>query len=207
MSKRRTILLATSNPHKVEEVRATLAPAGVEVVSLAEAGIDAEPPAEDQPTFAGNAALKARYYARVAVRPCLADDSGLEVDALDGAPGVRSARFAGVEGDRAAVDRANNRLLVERLAGVPFEGRTARFVCVMVLAEGAGVLAEARGVLEGHIVDEPRGRHGFGYDPHFWLADRGCTVAELPPEQKNAISHRGRAALRMLEQIKRLDLS
>jgi len=199
-----TILLATSNPHKVEEVRRTLAPAGVKIVALDDLGVDAAPPAEDQPTFTGNATRKARHYARIAHRPCLADDSGLEVDALDGAPGVRSARFAGVDGDRAEVDRANNRLLIDRLAGVPADDRAARFVCAMVLADADRLLAEARGTLEGRIIDQPRGRNGFGYDPHFWLADRQCTVAELPPEQKNAISHRGRAARLLLEKLRRL---
>lgn len=201
-----SILLATSNPHKVAEVAGVLGPAGVTVLSLAGAGVEVPEPVEDQPTFAGNAAIKARYYAEHSGRPCLADDSGLAVDALDGAPGVRSARFAGVVGERATVDAANNRKLVESLAGMPAAQRTARYVCVMALADGERIIAEARGTLEGRIVDEPRGSHGFGYDPHFWLDDRRCTVAELPGEQKNAISHRGAAARQMLEQMRRLGI-
>jgi len=231
------IVLATTNPHKLEEVRGVLGPAGVEVLSLADLAIHADPPIEDQPTFAGNAAIKARHYAARAARPCLADDSGLEVDALDGAPGVqsaryagavgdraevdaannrrlvdaladvpfdrRTARYAGAVGDRAEVDAANNRRLVDALADVPFDRRTARYVCVMVLADGDRTLAEARGTLEGRILDQPRGSHGFGYDPHFWLDDRRCTVAELSAEQKNAISHRGEATRRLLERIQK----
>lgn len=197
------IVLATTNPHKLEEVRGVLGPAGVDVLSLADLAIDADPPIEDQPTFAGNAAIKARHYAARAARPCLADDSGLEVDALDGAPGVHSARYAGAVGDRAEVDAANNRRLVDALADVPFDRRTARYVCVMVLADGDRKLAEARGTLEGRILDQPRGSHGFGYDPHFWLDDRRCTVAELSAEQKNAISHRGEATRRLLERIQK----
>jgi XTP/dITP diphosphohydrolase len=136
------LLLATTNPHKLEEIRAVFellasqAPlvARIELIGLDALGLHISEPVEDQPTFEGNAALKARYYARATGRWCLADDSGLEVDALGGEPGVLSARFAGVTGPRAVADPANNSLLLERLKGVPAERRTARFVCAMALA-------------------------------------------------------------------------
>jgi XTP/dITP diphosphohydrolase len=192
------VLFASSNPHKVAEVRAILAGCGVEVDGLdAQAGALPEP-VEDAPDFAGNARIKAVYYAQRTARPCLADDSGLEVDALGGAPGVRSARYAGAEGARDERDRANNAKLLRELAGVPRARRTARFVCAMCLAgPGGDVLAETQGAVEGRIGFEPRGTNGFGYDPLFELPDRGCTSAELPPADKNAISHRGRAARAM----------
>jgi XTP/dITP diphosphohydrolase len=194
----RPILLATNNAHKVEEIRALFETAGIAVESLSEAGVELPEPVEDQPTFSGNAARKARHYARGTGRLCLADDSGLIVDALEGAPGVRSARFAGVTGSRAEVDAANNRKLIEQLKPLPPNQRSARFVCVMALASDRGVLAEVTGSVKGHIVLEPRGHNGFGYDPHFVVDELGRTAAELCPDQKNAISHRGRAARKML---------
>lgn len=189
------LVVATGNPHKIEEIAAVLAPLGIEVLGLREAGGgDLPEPEENGDTFEANARIKARAYAAALGRPCLADDSGLEVDALGGEPGVRSARWSGVEGDRATRDAANNRLLVERLAAVPDAERTARFVCAMCLASPDGsVLAESRGVFEGVVVDVPRGEHGFGYDPHLLLPDEGRTSAELSPEEKNARSHRGAA--------------
>jgi XTP/dITP diphosphohydrolase len=134
----------------------------------------------------------------------LADDSGLEVDALGGEPGVRSARYGGTGGTRAQRDAANNRKLLNALSAVPDEKRTARFVCAMCLADAEGrVAAETRGTVEGVIGREPRGHNGFGYDPLFGLPHLGCTSAELPTEQKNALSHRGDAARQMAD---RLDL-
>jgi len=196
------ILLATSNAHKVEEIRAIFQPEGLAVESLADAGLaDAPEPIEDQPTFAGNAAKKAMHYARLSGRRCLADDSGLVVDALDGAPGVYSARYAGVEGDQATRDKANNAKLVAALKHVPAGKRTARFVCVMALADGERILAEATGEVPGRIVLEPRGAGGFGYDPHFEIDELGRTAAELEPDQKNAISHRGRSARKMIRHL------
>jgi XTP/dITP diphosphohydrolase len=146
-------------------------------------------PAEDAPTFSGNAAIKAKHYSRHCGVVALADDSGLEVDALGGGPGVRSARFAGEPAD----DRANNAKLIDALRHVAPKLRTARFRCAVALADGDDLLATAEGVVEGLIVDQPRGENGFGYDPHFWLPDRGQTTAELSPTEKNEISHRGRA--------------
>ena len=195
------LLIATTNPHKLDELREILAPVGVTVLSLADIdGGHFEEPVEDAPTFEGNARKKALHYAALTGTTCLADDSGLEVDALDGAPGIFSARYAGVEGDRAARDIANNDKLLRALADVPDDARTARFVCAMCVATPDGtVLHETRGTFEGRIAREPRGDHGFGYDPLLILTDpddpkRGMTSAELDPDEKHARSHRGKAA-------------
>ncbi|MAE59890.1 MAG: non-canonical purine NTP pyrophosphatase, RdgB/HAM1 family [Planctomycetaceae bacterium] len=195
------ILFATSNPHKVSEVRAVLAQIGVAIEGLDGLGREIAAPAEDQPTFAGNAALKARYYAQATGRVCLADDSGLEVDALGGAPGVHSARYAGVSGPRAVVDQANNERLLQGLAGVTEPERGARFVCSMVLWEGEGAVVAVEGVVEGRVLNEPRGDNGFGYDPLFWVDSLRCTTAELSSDAKNAISHRGIATRRLCEAL------
>jgi XTP/dITP diphosphohydrolase len=202
------ILFASSNPHKVREVRAILGECGVEVRGL-DAGERALPePVEDAPDFAGNARIKAVYYARKTGQHCLADDSGLEVDALRGAPGVLSARYAGADGGREERDRANNARLLRELEGVPKGKRTARFVCAMCLAGPRGdVLAETQGAVEGRIGFEPRGENGFGYDPLFVLPEVGCTSAELPPEEKNALSHRGRAARTMAQRLRQHKLT
>lgn len=203
----RTILLATSNPHKIEEVRAILAPHGYEVIGLDNVGISIPEPEEDGPTFEANARIKAIAYAKATGRVCLADDSGLEVDALGGAPGVHSARYAGIGATRAERDRVNNEKLLRELTRLNLlpEQRTARFVCVMCLAAPDGrILAETRGTFEGLIADTPRGDNGFGYDPLLFLPDRGCTSAQLPPEEKNARSHRGQAARRMAAALDRL---
>lgn len=217
------LLLATNNPHKVDELREILRPLGVDVRTLADLPRVASlpEPAEDAETFVGNAELKAAYYARHAGLMCLADDSGLEVDALGGAPGVRSARFAAAEGDDAGWsslprderDRRNNALLLDRLRGVPDERRAARFVCAMALIEpkdaGVRTLATARGTFEGRIAHAPRGDRGFGYDPLLILTDAndplaGKHAAELSPSEKNARSHRGQAARSIAEQLARL---
>jgi XTP/dITP diphosphohydrolase len=192
------MVFATSNPYKVEEAASILAPLGIELRSLADMKANIEEPLEDGETFDANARLKARYYAKQLGVRCLAEDSGLEVDALGGAPGVHSARYSGTGGTREERDRANNEKLLEALRGVPTEQRRARFVCTLAVADPTGtILAEARGTYEGVISTEPRGHHGFGYDPLLYLPDRGCTSAELPPEEKHARSHRG-YALRQL---------
>jgi XTP/dITP diphosphohydrolase len=202
------LLFATSNPHKIEEVAAILAPRGMEVI-----GLDALPqppiePVEDGETFQANARIKAIYYARAAGRLCLADDSGLEVDALDGAPGVISARYAGIGETRAEQTAANNARLLRELEGVPAERRAARFVCAMCLADGRGrILAESRGTFDGVIAAEPRGASGFGYDPLLYLPELGRTVAELSAEEKNSRSHRGEAAREMAALIADLQLT
>ncbi|MCH7592477.1 MAG: XTP/dITP diphosphatase [Planctomycetes bacterium] len=182
------LLIATTNPGKLREVRAMLEGLLVQVVTLDD--FPSLPvPIEDQETFEANARLKALHYARLTDCLTLADDSGLEVDALGGAPGVHSARYAGGACDTAA----NNAKLVAALSGVEPQRRTARFRCAMALARGDRILATAAGKIEGVIVDEPRGHNGFGYDPHFLVPDCGLTAAEMPSEQKNRISHRGRA--------------
>ncbi|MCC7146750.1 MAG: non-canonical purine NTP pyrophosphatase [Phycisphaeraceae bacterium] len=213
-----TILLATSNPHKLAEIAAVLGD-GAGLLSLGDMGRAIAEPVEDQPTFAGNALLKARYYARAFGLLCLADDSGLEVDALGGEPGVLSARYSGRTGPRGVVDPANNRLLLEKLADVPIARRGARFVCAMTLCspEQSEPLAEVRGVIEGRILTAPeaadpsqpergRGDNGFGYDPIFFVPALGKTTAELAPADKNAISHRGQATRLMAAHLRRLGL-
>jgi XTP/dITP diphosphohydrolase len=193
------IVIATGNPHKVDEIRAVLEPMGFAVVALPELGrpVPAEP---DEPgsTFEENARIKARYYAAALGEAVLADDSGLEVDALQGAPGVHSAYWAGTEGSRADRDARNNAKLVGSMRGIPPDQRRARFVCTMCIATPDGiVLIETRGEFEGVIADEPRGTNGFGYDPHLWIPERAMTSAELSPQEKNAMSHRGRAVRRL----------
>lgn len=207
----KTIVVATGNPHKVEELRAVLDLPGVRLITLADApggaGGGAIPePAETGRTFEENATIKALAYARATGLPCIADDSGLEVDALGGRPGVISSHYAtdGREtgATRAERDEANNRRVLAELEGVPEERRGARFVCVMVLAEpgegGPRVVARARGTFEGRIGcsgDVPRGTHGFGYDPLFLVGPAFLrTSAEFSPGEKNALSHRGAAA-------------
>jgi len=206
------IVVATGNPHKLEEVSRVLAVIGVHAVSLRDVTLpdgscagDAPEPVEDAKTFAGNAQIKACYYAALTDRVCLADDSGLEVDALGGAPGVMSARYAGVDGDRATRDAANNAKLIGAIRGVPTSERTARFVCAMCVANPDGaIIAVARGTFEGVVIEEPRGSNGFGYDPLLELPE-GRTSAELTPEEKNARSHRGQATRMIAELLAGLD--
>jgi len=183
---------ATSNPGKLLEFRLA-AGQGWEFVPLA--GI---PPCEETgETFEENAVQKAIYYSRHAPGLLFAEDSGLEVDALGGAPGVRSARFAG----DGASDAENNRALIEKLRGVT--NRSARYVSVIALAEAGKELRTFRGEVAGRIVDEPRGANGFGYDPHFYYEAFGLTFAEAAAEQKLQVSHRGRALSKMLEWLSR----
>lgn len=212
------LLVATSNPHKIEEIMAVVQETGasIELQSLKDAGVDIPEPLEDRPDFEGNALLKAEYYAGHARLPCIADDSGLEVDALGGAPGVISARYSGVTGARGVVDPANNRKLMDELGNRPAGERRARFVCAMALA-WPGQRHEpiiVRGTFEGRIItpdqaDDPgkaylgRGENGFGYDPLFWLEERGGTSAELSPTEKNAISHRGDATRKLISALNR----
>ena len=191
---KQTILVATTNPGKVRELRAMLD------ANVAWKGLSDFPGLpeveEDGATFAENARKKATEYARATGLWTLADDSGLVVDALGGAPGVKSARFCGdiAPGtDRKLIDRRNIVKLVEMLAGVPPEKRTARFACFLCLASPDEVLLETQGKVEGRIVDEPAGTNGFGYDPVFFLPELGKTVAQLPDAEKNTISHRGNA--------------
>lgn len=190
---RATIVAATGNPGKLDEIRSILAGLDVELVAMPD---DVVPAEETAVTFEGNALLKARAVTTQTGLPAIADDSGLEVDALGGDPGVRSARFAGAEGPQKVVDAANNMRLLQRLHGVA--DRTARFVAVVAFVTPEGGEWTARGTMEGSIIDEPRGSNGFGYDPHFVGAGDTRTNAELDPDTKNARSHRG-AALRALQ--------
>lgn len=207
------IVIATGNPHKVEELRAILACRGIPVVGLRDLpGHERfQEPVEHGKTFEDNARIKALSYAAQTGRTCLADDSGLEVDALAGAPGVISSHYStnGRETGlaRAQRDAANNARLLRELTDAPPGRRTARFVCVMCLASPGQVLATSRGSFEGRIGlpgDVPRGANGFGYDPLFVLPVPDTrTSAELSPEEKNARSHRGAAARAMADQIAR----
>jgi XTP/dITP diphosphohydrolase len=191
----RSLVFATRNQGKLVELRALLP--GVDVLSIAEAearlGVRIPEVVEDADTFAGNAAKKAREVSAATGLPALADDSGLEVDALDGAPGVWSARYAG-EG---AGDAANNAKLLAALAGVPASRRTARFRASLALADVRGPLGSeliaSDGVCEGVILDEPRGTGGFGYDPLFYCPELGATFAEAGVGPKGHLSHRARA--------------
>lgn len=187
------VIVATHNAGKVKELESMLGRLGYTVESLLD-HVDAPETDETGETFEENALLKATEAAAYFGHAVLADDSGLEVDALDGAPGVYSARFAGLEKS----DAANNALLLEKLEGVPEEERTARFVCVLALAKPTGETLTVRGTMEGRIGFEASGSNGFGYDPLFVTAS-GQTAAELTKEEKAMISHRGNA-LRKLEQ-------
>lgn len=193
------VVLASGNAGKLREFAAMLADAGIELVPQSDFAVT--PPPETAVTFIENALIKARHAARETGLAAIADDSGLEVDALDGAPGVHSARFAGAHGD----DRENNARLLGELDGIPPERRTARYRAVLIHLRGADDPAPivVEGTWEGRIVTAPRGDGGFGYDPLFELPD-GRTAAELPAEEKNLLSHRGKA---LAELRRRLDAS
>jgi len=194
----RRIVLASGNPGKIREIRSLLAPLAIEVVPQSELGIDET----DEPyeTFLENALAKARHASRASGLPALADDSGLCVDALGGAPGVHSAHYAGHEGDRETRDARNNMKLLATLK----DDRRAHYVCVVVLVEhpedDKPVVAE--GHWHGEIARAPRGSNGFGYDPLFLVPELEKTAAELEPEVKNRISHRGIALAKLLELLR-----
>jgi XTP/dITP diphosphohydrolase len=202
----RRLLVATRSVHKLRELRELLQLDHTTLVSLDDLGIEGDP-VEDGETFETNAAIKARFGVRASGLPTIADDSGIEVDALDGAPGVRTRRYAGED----ATDAANNAKLLAALAGLPADRRGARYVCVLALAlpEDAGPrggvrLVTARGTCRGRIATEPRGTQGFGYDPIFEPASEppgGRTLGLWTPAEKNAISHRARAARRMAPRL------
>lgn len=196
------LVVATRSAHKLRELRELLALENAELVSLDDLSVDGEA-VEDGETFEANAALKARWAARATGLPALADDSGLEVDALDGRPGVRTRRYAGEN----ATDAENNAKLLGALDGLPAERRGARYVCVLALAQpsdagsrGGLPLVVRRGTCRGRIATEPRGNGGFGYDPIFEPEQEepgGRTLGQWSADEKNRISHRGRAARRM----------
>ncbi|HEU5205219.1 MAG TPA: non-canonical purine NTP pyrophosphatase [Candidatus Limnocylindrales bacterium] len=198
------IVLATRSVHKLRELRELLALQHAELVSLEEFGIDADP-VEDGQTFETNARIKARFAANATGLPALADDSGIEVDALGGGPGVRTRRYAGER----ATDEQNNAKLLASLAGLPPERRGARYVCVLAFARfgpgsGAPAIVTARGTCRGRIAAAPRGTGGFGYDPIFEPETEppgGRTLGQWSAAEKNEISHRARAARRMAPKL------
>jgi len=208
---RRRLLVATRSVHKLRELRELLDLRRTDLVSLDDLGVPGDP-IETGVTFETNAAIKARFGARATGLPTLADDSGLEVDALDGAPGVRSRRYAGEN----ATDAANNARLLDALRGLSPQRRGARYVCVLAVAlpGGAGPrgglrLILARGTCRGRIASEPRGSGGFGYDPIFEPASEppgGRTLGLWTPAEKHAVSHRARAARRLAHRLKELGL-
>jgi XTP/dITP diphosphohydrolase len=190
-------LIATQNPGKAREFRLLLAPLKANLRFPYELDLRIEVP-EDGIAYADNAGQKALAYARASDMLTLADDSGLEVDALDGAPGIHSARYVpGRDADRVAA-------LLGHIRDVPWEQRTARFRCAVVIAAYTGELCRTEGVCEGLIAFEPAGRGGFGYDPVFYLPDHGCTMAQLPQTEKNRISHRARAIEAAMPTLRRL---
>lgn len=203
-----TLLVATRSPDKLREIRQILgAPGDLRVRGLAEVGI-AESAEEEGleafATFEENALAKARYFARRSGLLTLADDSGLCVDALDGAPGVHSKRFSGRHELRGAeLDRANNQLLLARLLDVPLARRTARYVCAVALVDPRDEEVVHRATCEGLILPEPRGSGGFGYDPLFFLPSENATFGELSPERKNELSHRAKAVRMARESLLR----
>lgn len=193
------IIFATGNRDKMKEIRMILADLGMEILSMKEAGIDLDI-IEDGSTFEENAMIKAKAVAKEAPNDIiLADDSGLEIDYLNKEPGIYSARYAGVDTSYTI----KNNMLLERLDGVSDEKRTARFVCAIAAVFPDGTQETVRGTIEGRIGYEIAGEHGFGYDPIFYLPEYGCTTAELEPEKKNELSHRGNALRAMRPIIER----
>ncbi len=191
------ILVATRNPGKLREFALALEPEGFEVVGM-DAFDDPGEIDETGTTFEANARLKAEGYSAHTDLLVLADDSGIEVDALDGRPGVQSARYGGPELD----DEARTALLLQELEGVPDEQRTARFRCVLALARSGETLATFDGVIEGRINHAPVGENGFGYDPVFFHAESGCTTAQLAPSEKQEVSHRGKAIAALITALR-----
>ncbi len=191
------IVLASSNPGKLRELQALLAPLQFSIRSQSEYGVEGVE--ETGLTFVENAIIKARHAAQATGLPSIADDSGLEVDALKGAPGIYSARYAGPN----ASDEDNTQKLLRDLVNVPKPERRARFRCLVVFLRHAldPTPIIAQGTWEGTIAEEPRGENGFGYDPVFWVPSRGCTAAELGTDVKNRISHRGQALAQLQKQL------
>ena len=190
------IIMATGNSNKVREIREMLEGSGLGIVSMKDAGIDIDI-VEDGETFEDNARIKAEAVRDVCGQIVIADDSGLVIDCLGGEPGIHSSRFMGED---TSYDIKNTALL-KMMEGVPDEERSARFVCAMAIAYPDRETSVYRGVFEGRIAYESAGKNGFGYDPIFYLPERGCTSAELPPEEKNSISHRGKALKMAVEEL------
>lgn len=193
------LVIASGNQGKLRELAALLEPLDYEVHTQAEFNVPDVP--ETGTTFVENAIIKARHAAEITGLPAVADDSGIEVDALDGAPGVYSARFSAPD----ASDEKNNALLVEKLRDVPEDQRTARYRAVIVYMKHAKDPSPmiCEGSWEGRIVLQPQGEGGFGYDPYFFVPTHGCTSAELSAEQKNRLSHRGQALRKLVDRLKK----
>lgn len=191
------LIIASNNAHKIREIKNMLGEKFEEILSLREAGIDHET-VEDGDTFMANALKKAREIAAISGVASLADDSGICAHALDGAPGIFSARYAGLDGGHAS-DAANNALLVKNLSDK--SDRTAHYTCAMALVYPDGREVTAEGYMYGRIIDTPRGDRGFGYDPHFVMDGEVRTVAEMTDEEKNSVSHRFRALSLLLSKI------
>ena len=192
------MIFATGNENKMKEIREILGALPLEILSMKEAGVSADI-VEDGKTFEENALIKARAICKLAGEMVLADDSGLEIDYLNKEPGIYSARYMGEDTSY----HIKNKSLIDRLEGVPDEKRTARFVCAIAAVLPDGKELVVRETVEGIIGYEEKGENGFGYDPIFYLPERGCTTAELPPEEKNSISHRGNALRLMKELLER----
>lgn len=191
------MIFATNNKDKMVEIRAILGDLNVEIISMREAGIQLDVE-ENGTTFEENAVIKAKAAAQLVDELVLADDSGLEIDYLNKEPGVYSARYLGED---TSYD-IKNRIILERLYGVPKEQRSARFVCAIAAVLPDGTVLNSRGTIEGYIGYEPAGEHGFGYDPIFYVPDLECSTAQLSMEEKNARSHRGNALRAMKELLK-----
>lgn len=192
------LIIASNNAHKLTEIKAILGGMFEEVLSMREAGIDHET-VEDGTTFMENAVKKAREIAEISGCCAIADDSGICVDALDGAPGIFSARFCGRHGD----DQANNDLLLEKLKDTPDSERGAHYTCAIALARPDGSIVKAEGYMYGVIAHEEKGENGFGYDPLFILPQYSKTSAEISPEEKNRISHRAQALQLLLKELEK----
>ena len=195
-----TLVLATGNPGKIIEFERLLTEAGLPLRILGLDAVGLTAPPETGETFEENAILKARHAAEGSGLPALADDSGLEVDGLGGAPGVRSARYAGEESD----DEANRQRLIAELAHVPETARTGRFRCAIAIVLPDGKTETVAGAFEGRVITEPRGTGGFGYDSLFLIPERGMTLAELSLAEKNTISHRARATAQAVPLLRQL---
>lgn len=196
---KKRVIFATGNAHKMDEIRMILEGLGMEILSMKEAGIDMDI-VEDGSTFEENAEIKATAISKLLPEDIImADDSGLEIDYLDKAPGIYSARFGGYD---TSYD-IKNQMLLDKLEGVPKEKRTARFVCAIAAAFPDGTVETVRGTMEGYIGYKIAGENGFGYDPIFCMDEYGCSTAEMTPEQKNEVSHRGNALRAMREILKR----
>lgn len=192
------VALASNNPNKLREMKAILSPLGWEILSMKELGVHVEPE-ENGLTFEENSKIKAVAVMEATGLPAIADDSGIEVDALDGAPGVYSARYGG---EACPDDKARNQFLLKNMEAVPDEKRTGRFVSVITMASPDGRVVSARGELEGQILRQEKGDGGFGYDPLFYIPTEDCTMAELSSERKNEISHRAAALGKFVDKIK-----